>query len=278
MVWVILVVSGAGAIALKPWTWKSDPKAPPINQLAVAESQRDKAIQDAATDKARYESATAKDKADLTSQTSYSQEMVNGAQLAFKRIPTALQGPEYVLGMSLLDRASSGLSKAIGDLPADKQAEILSIVDGVLSKAQEQVDAANKALAAKDQELKATTSDRDTLKGQLPGLKATLDAKEQLVTSKSNLVDNLTGQVVTYAKAKEKDSSLISKLEASANLFFKIIIGLGIAYVFLAFILPVVGTVIGPQAETILHNISGYILSPFTHSTLKKSVIAATTT
>jgi hypothetical protein len=272
VIWIAAGLAGLAALFYHPHA--KAPPAPDLAALHQAQTDRDKALQDEAAAKTNYDNAIKDLNAKFTSQVSYSQQMGYGSANAFRRVPVAQQGPEYVLGLSLLDRANNGLAKALGDLPDAQRQEILGIVDGVLSKAQDQVAAANKALADKDAQLVQTTSERDVLKGQLPGLKSTLDAKDAAAKIASQLVDQDTAKVVEYAKAKEQTQGFLAQAEAKARFFLKVLVGIAVGWFLLVFILPTVGTAIGPLAEKILHEISGHILSPLTHLKQKATIAA----
>jgi len=171
-------------------------KGPPTIELSKAETALATAKSDAAKAQADLLAAQAKERAATVDQVRYSQQMVAGIPVALKRLPAS---PEVQLAAQLAERAQKGLSAAIGDLPADRQAEIMAIVDGALSAKQAEVDAAKAALAAKDAQLVKVTAAKVEVEAQIPVLtsKATVaaakaDAAQTLVTAK-------TAEVVAFA-------------------------------------------------------------------------------
>ena len=197
-VWVLYVIGAAAATQLVP-NWRISAlfaKGPQTAQLRAAEEAAAKARGDAALAEAHYNAAIADFEAKKGDQLRYSQQMLAGVKPALLRAPPS---PEVTLASSLADRASKGLSSAIGDLPADRQAEIMAIVEGALSAKQAEVEAANAKLAAKDAELKQTTAAKVAIEAQLPILKQNADSLYAKAETANQLVISKTAEVVAFA-------------------------------------------------------------------------------
>ena len=171
-------------------------KGPPTIELSKAETALATAKADAAKAQADLLAAQAKERAATVEQVRYSQEMIGGIPAALKRAPAS---PEVQLAAQLAERAQKGLSAAIGDLPADRQAEIMAIVEGALSAKQAEVDAANAKLAAKDAELQQTTAAKQAVEAQIPVLTAKATTAAAKADAAQTLVTAKTAEVVQYA-------------------------------------------------------------------------------
>ncbi len=142
----------------------------------------------------------------------YSQQMTAGAS---ESIAKATPEPAVKLAVALLDRANNGLAAAIGELPADKQAEIARIVAQSLSGLTDELAKAQAALAAKDRELAVATTERASLQAQIPVLQSSLAAKDAAVVEKTAVVADKTQQVVKQAEilqVKEKEAGSLGAL------------------------------------------------------------------
>lgn len=191
-------------------------KGPQTDQLRTAQDAAAKSKVAADLAEAHYNSAVADFEKQKTGILRDSQQFLAGIPAALKRAP---QSPEVTLAASLADRASKGLVSAIGDLPADKQTEIMAIVDGALSAKQAEVDAAKTLLAQKDAELAQTTSQLGEVKAQLPALAASVKTAEAKSDAANAVVTAKTAEVAAFAdkaNAKEKENgslgSLVTKL------------------------------------------------------------------
>lgn len=212
---IVLYILGALALTQLVPNWRIGnlfaPKSPTAD-LAKAQGALEKANADADAATAKLEAAKLADAQAKISLLQGSQQYVTGAASALAKAPVS---PEVSLASDLLDRASLGLQHALGDLPADRKAQILAIVEGALSAKQAEVDAANDALAARDKELELVTAEKKTLETQLPLLQqqaATFDAKAQAAQT---LVTAKTAEVVAYADkaaAKEQEAGSLCAL------------------------------------------------------------------
>lgn len=207
-IWLLYVL-GAALLSQAVPNWRLTnlfAKGPQTDQLRAAEDAAAKAKLDAQQAEAHYNSALADFQAKKGALLSDSQQYLAGVKPALLRAP---QSPEVILAASLADRAAKGLSQAIGDLSADKQAEIMAIVDGALSAKQAQVDAAMAALAKKDAELAATVQAKNAVEAQLPLLAATVKAADAKAEAVQGVVAAKTAEVAAYADkaaAKEKEN------------------------------------------------------------------------
>lgn len=239
-VWVPLVYWLAGGVLLTQAVpnWRISAlfaKKPPTAELSKAEADLAAKTLAAQQAEAHYNAAVADFQAKKTAELTDSQQFLAGVKPALLRAP---KSPEVTLAISLADRASKGLSQAIGDLPADRQAEILAIVDGALSAKQAEVDAANAKLATLDKELATTQAAKVAVEAQIPPLKAQADSAVAAKDAALNVVTAKANEVAAYADkaaAKEKEAgslgALVSKLE-----WWGIVIAVGVLFV--NFLLP----------------------------------------
>lgn len=236
---IILVVLGAvallgGGLALPSFLQKK----PPTAQLEKANQDLATARAAQATAEAQLATVRATEEAKKREQLAYAQQTASGAQEALARVPVAHKTPEVQLASDLLGRTTLGLAAAVGDLPADKRAEIFRIVDGALSSKQAEVDAARAALAVKDAELKVATTERQKLAEQVPVLEAAVRTRDAEVLAKEVVVQTKTQEVVTYANKAAEERSRAGSLDAYSGKLVRILIGIGLAYLFLHYILP----------------------------------------
>jgi len=234
------VLAGAAALGifwpnLRPWNWAMFQPKPPTTELVKAQADLAKARADAAAAQAALEATRAAELAKKDEQLRYAQQMSAGATEALAKAPPE---PAVKLALQLLDRTNHGLAAAIGDLPADKQAEIVRIVAQSLSGLSDQLAAAQSALAEKDRALAIATTERATLQAQVPALETQLHTKETLLAEKTNDVAVKTQAVVTYAEkiaAKEREAG---SLAAQVNNLGRLLLIAGVAYLFVHFVLP----------------------------------------
>lgn len=214
---VLVIVGLAASTQLVP-NWRLTnllKKGPPIAELQQAQADLAKAQ---AESKAIAERLKALEDAQLQRQHDLSQraqQMVVGIPEALKDEP---QTVGVVLATNLANRASDRLSAAIGNLPPAQQAEILQIVADAKSKDQERIAKAEQALAAKDAEAKQLTQDNASLKAQLGPLQSSLRAKEEGVATLTNIVEQKTAEVVSFADkaaAREREAGSLGALVSS---------------------------------------------------------------
>lgn len=185
---------------------------PPTAQLVQAQAELERARAEA---KAANEALEASRKADLAkkdAQIGYAQQMAVGAKESLKK---ATPEPSVLLAISLIERTNVGLAAAIGDLPADKQVEIVRIVSEALSGQSEAIASANRQLAEKDKALAVLSTERDSLKQQLPALQQKVELTAKDLAAKNEVVATTTAKVVAFADklaAKEKEAGSLGAL------------------------------------------------------------------
>ena len=212
-------------------------KKPETKQLTQAQVDLASANKRLADAQAKLDAAQAQQAQKTHDQTAYAQQMIAGVPVALAHAP---QLPEVVLASQLAQRAQNGLAAAIGDLPADKQAEITAIVGQALSAKQAEVDAANKALASKDAELASETTAKKALEASISPLQASVVAANAQVGVKTALVDQKTAEVVAYANQAAAEKEKAGSLSIYASNLFRIILICGILYLIIHVVLPCV--------------------------------------
>lgn len=235
----LLVAAVAAVVALVP-SWHLPAflqKKPPTHQLSQAEQDLAASKVALAQAQAKLDAAKASEAAKTRDQLLYSQQVVHGVPVALAKAP---QSPEVVLASQLAQRAEVGLAAALGDLPADKQAEIEKIVGEALSAKQAEVDAANKALAAKDAELAATTASKKALEATIPPLQQAVAVQTAQVGVKDALVQQKTAEVASWADKKAESDAKAGSLGTYANNLFRILLIIGIIYLVIHVVLPCV--------------------------------------
>lgn len=235
---IIYVLCGLGVITVavpnfRPWNWFQ--KGPPTIELSKAETALATAKADAAKAQADLVAAQAKERAATVEQVRYSQQMIAGVPAALKRAPAS---PEVSLASQLAERAGKGLSAAIGDLPADRQAEILAIVEGALSAKQAEVDAAKAALASKDAELAATTAAKAQVEAQIPVLTAKAVNADSKAAAAESLVTAKTNEVAAWADKKAASDKEAGSLGALVKRLEWWIVVAAMIYLFIHFAMP----------------------------------------
>ncbi len=235
---ILLYILGAAALTQLVPNWRVThlfEKGPQTKQLKEAQDAAAKAKADAEAAESRYQTALADQKAKTVAATQYSQQMIAGVPVALGR---AQQSPEVIFAASLAKRAASGLSVAIGDLPADKQAEIAFIVEQALSAKQAEVDAARAALAIKDKELSDTKEAKQVIEAKLPVLEQQAKSAEAKAVAADAQVMVKTSAVAAYAEkaaAKEEEAGSLGTLVTKLLWVIGICAAL---YVFAHFMLP----------------------------------------
>ena len=236
---VLIVCAAIGGAALvpnwRPWNWAIFQPKVPVAALTQAQADLAKAQKEAAAREADLLAAQAKERAGLVDQVGYAHQMAAGASAALKKAPPS---PEVILASGLLDRVNSSLSAAIGDLPPQRQAEILAIVDGALSAKQAEIDAAKASLASRDADLARVTTEREQVKAQIPALQLSLSTAQAQVASKQADVAVQTAKVVTFAEKLQATEKEAGSLSAQVGSLFRIAILVGLIYLLIHVVLP----------------------------------------
>lgn len=234
VVWVIAILGGGAMVAVPSWrppSWfKKDQVAAANTELQRAQADLARAKADAQAAQDALAKVQQAELAKKDAQIRYAQQMAAGAT---ESLAKATPEPPVKLAIALLDRTNHGLAVAIGDLPLDKQAEIIKIVSDSLSGVQAKLDEANAALAAKDKELTVVTTERTALKAQIPVLQSQLVAKEAVVVQQTATVAEKTQLVVAVAEklqAKEKEAGSLTAYAHNLGVTFIIVCVLFIIY------------------------------------------------
>lgn len=271
---VLIVVLGLGAAKLAGWKPLAIfAKKPPTEQVTKLQADLEKAKAELAAADAAKRAADAAERDRQEEQVRWSQQMTAGAADALTRQPAEHRTPETQLAADLLARANFGLAAALGSLPRDKQAEIITIVDRALSAVQADRDAALAALQAKDRELHAVTLEREQIKAQIPVLAARLETKDATVREVEARLNLKTSEVLTYAaKASEKERDAGS-LSSALNRLLKIVIGASCVWAFLAYVLPLLLKLMRPgRTKNLLRDVTGYATGGLLYHDAKKKL------
>ncbi len=222
LVLYVLVGLGLGALGLKVSGVHLFQKAPPTKELQVAQDNLDKAKKDAADAEAKLKAAIDQAQAQTKIQVQGGQEYVEGARSSLKDAPVS---PEVTLAKGLLDRASLSLNNAIGDLPADRRAEIIKIVEGALSEKQEEVDQAMEQLAERDAQNATLQLQKLEVEAKIPALEKQAAVAETKVNTIQEVVTAKTNEVVAYANTAAAEKKQAGSLQAFADKVIKGLIG-----------------------------------------------------
>ena len=131
-----------------------------------------------------------------------------------------------------------GLAAAIGDLPADKQAEITTIVQEALSQSAAQVADAQAKLAAKDVELKTATAARGDAEAKATQLATTVQLTSAAQSAAEAALTAKTDEVKTWAAAKAASDANGDFLGNYVHRLLMLGVLIGVIYLFVHFILP----------------------------------------
>lgn len=235
---VILLILGAlGATQIVP-NWRLShlfAPQPPTKELAQAQADAAKAAADAKAAQEALRAAKDAEIARTRDQAAYAQQMLAGVPLALAQEPPT---DGVKLALSLAGRAGAGLAAAMGDLPPAKQTEIAGLVAEALSKVQAERDAAQRDLAAKDAELKATTAAKLALEKQIPALTTAATAAEAKATASAATVTEKTSQLVAFTSRLVEKERQNGSLAALVDSLETILLWVAFAIVFVHFILP----------------------------------------
>lgn len=263
----ILIVAGViSAAAMLFGQWKPSKmfeKGPPVEQLTKLQSELDKSQADLREAQAREQAAAAAERAKQTQQVRFAQQMQSGAQEALDRQPVEHRTEQTKLAASLLNRSELALALAIGQLPPDQQAEILSIVDKALSSLASERDEAQRLLKEKDAELRTVTKERDAIKEELPKLAAQVEEAKAKTAAKTEEVKVAQVKLSTWATIKDKADRHASSLAGQVESLWNGFLWLAAAYVVIVFILPGIVKYLPTGAlKTVLRDVSGFTANP----------------
>lgn len=186
-------------------------KAPPTKELNVAQEKLEAAKKEAAEAQAKLKAAIDDQAAKTHDQVQGAQQYVEGARSSLNKAPSS---PEVTLASGLLTRASMSLQRAIGDLPMDRQAEIMTIVVLALSEKQEEVDEAKEMLAQRDAENEVLQAQKLAVEAKIPPLQKRAEVAETKVTATEQVVKAKTSEVVAYANTAAEEKKKAGSLGA----------------------------------------------------------------
>lgn len=269
----VLVLAGLLLLGQKWETPAIFQRKPHTEQLAAAQQQLEAAKAAQAAAEAALAAARAEEQAKKDAQLTYAQQMSTGATAALHRVPVEHQIAEVILATELSERATAGLEAARGKLTPAQQTEVESWIARALSAKADEVAAYKKALAIRDAELAAATTERATLAAKIPTLEASLQVKAAEVAAVSTRVQTETAKVADYADKFAAERAKNGSLSAYAGNLGRILVGLFALYLVAGFLLPgfLKHLEAGPL-KTALRNLSGYSLNPLLFHDAKKKL------
>lgn len=271
---VTLAVVGGLAVGIFAGSWKPlsiFKKPPPTAQLSELQVKLDIATADAAKARADAAIAVAAERLRLEQQVRGGQRDNLGAAAAIKRVPKEHRTAEVLLAASMIDRTGFKLGAAIGKLPEEDAAQMVSLIDELLSNKQAEIDEANRKLAAMDADFKVVSAERESLKAQIPLLSAKVQSAENNATSVQVEVTTVTNQLKAKAtelfNEQQAGGSFVGSLKKAA-----IIVGLGIAFVMFGIPAIVKHLESANPLKGLLRDANGYFLNPLTYHDAKKKL------
>lgn len=273
----LLVVAGAGLLigvvagGWKPAEWFR-PK-PPTTELTVLQGRLTDAEARLKEAEITAEAARQAERAKQEQQIRHAQQMQSGASEAIRRQPPEHRTPQTALASDLLNRSEFAFGLAIGNLSPDLRAEIVKIVDGALSSVQAERDAAAAALLAKDAELKVVSRERDAIKAELPRLAAQVAQAEQKAEAIKTQVATKIDEVKAVANTLDAERRKAGSLAAQLDKLWRIAFWLGAAWLFFAFVLPVIVKALPSGApKNALRDVAGFLSSPALYIDAKRKL------
>lgn len=273
---LLLIAGVALALGVVAGGWKPLDvfrKKPPVAELARLQVELDKKTAELEAARLAKEAAQAMERAKQVEQVRYAQQMTAGAVESLSRQPVEHRTPQTALSSDLLRRSEFALGLAIGGLPVDKQAEIMSIVDRALSSVESERLKAREELAAKDRELKVVTAEREAVKAELPKLAAKLDAAEAKAKAAQESVKVTTNEVAKVATKLDQEKRQASSLSAQIDKLWRIALWVAAGYAFLVFVLPgLIKHLDAGWLKSALRDATGYATSPLLYHDAKKKL------
>lgn len=232
---LVYIVAGVALTQLVP-NWRVTKwfqKGPRTEQLQAAQDAAKKAESELAQIRAERDAAVKEQQEKRDAQITSGQEYVHATGVALRRVENP--GPEVEAAKLLNGRAEISLALAMGRLPREQQNEMIKLVDGLLSSHKSELDAAQKKLEARDEELRLVTAERVAVEKKLAVVEARIPAAEEKAQVLSKKLEEKTDEVRTWAEKKVESDRVAGSLRATLQ-NWAIMIGLG--YVFLHFVLP----------------------------------------
>lgn len=234
---VLYVLAAVAATQLVP-NWRVSrlfSKSPPTAELAAAEAARDRALADLAAIKAEHDRQAAEAERLRDAQLRTGQEYVAGTVEALNRVPAEHQTPETRAASLFAGRADIAFALALGKLPDAQRAEVLLLLDQLLSSKQAEIDAAMARIAAKDAELQQVQGAKQQAEARAEKLAAQQQAAEEKQAALSQAVEQKTAEVAKWADAKVAADREAGSLTATLQ---RLAVGVAALYVLLHYILP----------------------------------------
>lgn len=269
----ILIVLAAVAV-LSGWNplaaFKPKPPAKEVQALQTEVAALQIRLEE--TRSTQVETATA-ERVKADEQVRWAQQMVTGSEASLERLPVISRTVETNLASDFLRRANFALGQAIGELPQDKRAEILLIVDKALSGVEAERNIAQAMLVKKDQDLDQLAAQRAALQKQLDDLAVELVTRQKQYLEVKTQLDTKTTDLVTWAEQKDQADRRAASLSGLLDNIQTIIIILVIGYIFVAFILPGIVKHLQPgKIKNFLRDVSGYATSPLLYRDAKNKL------
>lgn len=273
---VVAVVALLGGVVLGGWKpLEFLRKKPPTEQVSQAQRDLDSARAELARIQREQEDAKAAERAKQEDQVRYAQQMQAGAQESLDRQPDEHKTAQTRLASSLLKRSELALGLAIGGLPADKQAEIVRIVDGALSSVQKERDEAISRLQEIDRELKTVTQERNSAKKQLETIAPKLEEAQIAANERAELLKEKTQKLSDYAQKLDAKVRESGSLGAQLDNVLRIAIWIACGYAFLVYLLPgILKHMEAGRAKNFLRDVSGYATNPLLYHDARKKIAA----
>jgi len=210
----IIAVLGIAALLGFTKPWKLFAKQPPVAELTQAQKDLDAAKARAAAAEKALADAQAAEREKQAEQVRYAQQMAHGTGVALASAPAS---PAVAVAQSLNVRTETGLTLAIGGLPAEQAKAIEDAVAAALAAKDHEIQTLNAALADKDAALKATTAERDGIKATIPALTAAQQAAADGATKALAALNAKADEVKAYAAAKAAEDAENSGLRGLAG-------------------------------------------------------------
>lgn len=268
---VALGFGGAFAAGWKPSLWfKKKPPTDQVRQLQAEAARLEAELEVARQAKVAAETA---ERARQEDQVRRAQQFVAGAGEALDRVPAPQRGPEVRVAADMVGRAELALGLAIGGLPAERQQEILRIVDQLLSGKQADLEAARAALAAIEADVRTLARERDALRQEAEAkARQARELQAKVGTVQADLQAK-TGEVLKIADALDAKAREAGSLGAALNRWLRVGALLVALWLFLGWgAAPALKLLRPGKLKNFLRDVIGYLTSGFLHHDAKRKI------
>ena len=245
-----------GFLALGLYLFGPRPKAtqpkPDTRAIAAAQAEADKAKAEQARVEAELEKIRAQMLANEQAKTqrekevlTYGQESNEMAAQALSLVPVEHRTTEVELAAEMVGRTGVSLSAILGQLRPDQRADLIKLVEGLLSRQAEERKAARALLEAKDKELAESAKQRAVLMSQHDKLELEIIAKEadaQAAKAERDAKD------VQLRAETQKALNLMERIGSSRASFWKLCLWLVGAFLWFRLVLPALASVLPAAA------------------------------